>query len=210
MPTMNNTSKSMGMGTIGNPGIIFKRKYRWTFSLNTCAGEIPEWQVKLAARPNISIEETEINFLHGKMYIPGKATWETITVTYYDLANSTPGDGSSGGTASNNPQNIYNWLATIYNFTDDVGLHQSSAPGDGGVNLGYAGTGTLKLFDGCGKELEQWILNGVWPQAINFGELDYSSSEEVTIELTLRYRSAKYQSLCPAQDVTPCSCYGCL
>jgi hypothetical protein len=207
---MPGTGIDMGMGSIGNPGIIFKRKYRWTFSLETCKGTIPEWQVKLAARPNISIEETEINFLHGKMYIPGKATWETITVTYYDLANINGGEGSSL-TSSGNPSLIYDWLATVYNFADPVGLHQASSPGNGtsGGGRGYSGTGSLYLYDGCGKGLEWWQLQQVWPQAINFGELDYSSSEEVTIELTLRYRNAKYKRLCPDGVVKPCECAGC-
>ena len=76
----------MGIGPIGTSNnVIFKRKFRWTFEVqDVCAGgnnlgNIPSSYVKLAARPNISFDETEINFLQGKMFIPGKATFETVT-----------------------------------------------------------------------------------------------------------------------------------
>jgi hypothetical protein len=132
----------------------------------------------LASRPNISIEETEINYLNAKTWIPGKATWETITVTYYDVANE---DNSK----------LYNWLASVYDFTNPVSAKQAKN------RKAYSGTGTITLFDGCGTRLEVWTLRDVWPTAINFGELDYSSSEEATIELTLRYSQVAYKSLCP-------------
>ncbi len=188
--------RPMGMGQLGGPNIVFKRKYRWTFFLRTpCGPPIGEQVVKLAARPNLTIEETEINFLHGKMWIPGKGTWETITVTYYDIG----GNNALGG--------LYSWLATIYDFTDPVNLYQSSRRGDGGNVRGYSGSADLALYDGCGNVMELWQLGNIWPQAINFGELDYSSSEEVTIELTLRYSEVKYTPFCGMQ-FQPC-CDGC-
>jgi len=192
----------MGLGTIGQPNIVFKRKYRWTMSfICPCKAIIKEHLVKVSSRPNISIEETEINYLHGKMWIPGKGTWETISVTFYDIADNTNIENGTIG--------LYTWLATVYNFMDDKGLHQASKKGteDAG-SQGYAGKATLKMYDGCGGEMEQWVLSHAWPQAINFGELDYSSSEEATVEVTLRYASAEYKNLCSSQQPAPC-CGGC-
>jgi hypothetical protein len=188
----------MGLGKLAGPDLVFKRKYRWTFQIFPSCGNqpIPAHFVKLASRPNLTIEETEINFLHGKMWIPGKGTWETITVTYYDIGNA-----GAGMTA------LFSWLATVYNFTDPDGLHQSSKRGTGPGSGGYAGQGILLLYDGCGVTMESWELANMWPQAVNFGELDYSSSEEVTIELTLRYSEVKYTPLCGG-SITPC-CKGC-
>lgn len=197
------SGRDMGLGALGGAELIFKRKYRWTFELiSPCGPSVPTHVVKLAARPNLTIEETEINFLHGKMWIPGKGSWETITVTFYDIGND-----------SGSLQGLWSWLATVYNFTDPVGLHQSSKRGSsvGGAGTvgsgGYAGTAYLNLYDGCGTAMEAWTLGHVWPQAVNFGELDYSSSEEVTIELTLRYSEVEYQPLCGGV-VNPC-CTGC-
>jgi len=193
--------RPMGLGPIGEAGIIFKRKYRWTMQFECpCSAIVGSHLVKVSSRPNISIEETEINYLHGKMWIPGKATWETISVTFYDIIdNRNPNSGTIG---------LYSWLATVYNFTDNPGLHQSSYRGtETSGSQGYAGKATLTMFDGCGTGLEEWTLSHAWPQAINFGELDYSSSEEATVEVTLRYASAEYKNLC-GPPVKPC-CGGC-
>jgi hypothetical protein len=192
--------RNMGLGQLASGNVVFKRKYRWTMSLRPHCGNtsIPDYFVKVANRPQITIEETEINFLHGKFWIPGKATWEALTITYYDVSDQ--------GNANNA---LFTWLATTYNFTDPVGLHQSTLRGQNGVQSGgYGCDGTLQLYDGCGIPLERWTLNGMWPQSINFGELDYSSSEECTIEVTTRYDTAQYEPLCGGSFEICCS--GCL
>lgn len=188
-------SISMGMGRLGNRNLVHKRKFRWTFRVeDVCGGKtIPEHFVKLAARPNLSIEETEINFLNAKTWIPGKGTWETITVTYYDVG---------GEVNSDDVQTLWTWLATVYDFTNSQTLKQASKRSD------YAGRGILKMYDGCGSEMEQWVMKDMWPQAVNFGDLDYSSSEEMTIELTLRYSQVNYKSKCPGFNIDTC-CTGC-
>lgn len=178
-------AQNMGLGTIGGPNIGLKRKFRWTFEVTGATfGNIPRDFVKLAARPNLNIEETEINFLNGKTWIPGKGTWDSITVTYYDVIGS---------------RNIalWSWLATVYDFTaaQGGGNGTGNAPDlkQATLRSDYAGTATLNLFDGCGNSVETWTLRDAWPQAINFGDLDYASSEEVTIELTMRYSQVSYQ-----------------
>jgi hypothetical protein len=184
--------KPMGIGVIGNPDMVFKRKFRWTFEIigfcNNQKNIVPEYFVKTASRPNLSIEETEINHLNAKTWIPGKASWETITVTYIDVAHI-------------QMQSLWNWLATIYDFTDPINLKM-------GTKRDWDATGTLNLYDGCGVLLEAWQLQHMFPTAINFGELDYSSSEEATIELTLRYSDLKYHSYCPEFTPQNC-CSGC-
>lgn len=184
--------KPMGIGVIGQPDITFKRKFRWTFEIQGFCGKesniVPEHFVKVASRPNISIEELEINHLNAKTWIPGKASWETITVTYIDVAH-----------ISQKP--LWDWLATVYNFTNPITLEQ-------GEKRDWNATGTLYMYDGCGTLLESWKLRYMWPTAINFGDLDYSSNEEATIELTLRYSDVEYTSHCPAFAIERC-CTGC-
>lgn len=183
----------MGIGALGFNNVIFKRKFRYTFEVfNVCgqsANNIPASYVKTASRPTIAVEETEINFLNAKMFIPGKATWETITVTYIDAADL------------QNPsimQPLWNWLASVYAFYDPVRLHMGSIARD------YSATGIITMYDGCGTALERWQLNRLWPTNINFGELDYASSDEATIELTLRYSDVIYTPLCPGFPIQGC------
>lgn len=179
----------MGLGNLANSDLVFKRKYRWAFEVQGLAvGDVPSHYVKLAARPNLAIDETEINFLHGTDYLPGKGKWESINVTYYD-------------TDAKEMKPLWDWLASVYNFTDSEGIHQAS------TKRTYAGRGVLKLFDGCGNTMEVWELYDLWPTNINFGELDYSSSDVAEIELTLRYSRVEYQTKC-GPDINPV-CGGC-
>ena len=177
----------MGIGQLGFSNLIFKRKFRYTFELfDICGGQsVPRHYVKVAARPSLSIEETEVNFLNAKTWIPGKASWETITVTYIDVA-----------TADAAP--LFTWLASVYNFTDPINLGMGSSRDD------YAATAVVKLWDGCGSLLETWEMRDMWPTAVNFGDLDYSNSEEATIELTLRYSDVTYTPECPNFPINPC------
>lgn len=179
--------RSMGIGALGGSKLIIKKKHRWTFTVSDfCSGGvIPESFVQVAARPSLTIEETELNFLNAKRYVPGKATWETISVSYVDVA-----------TQDNLP--LFDWIATLYDFTDPVNLHQASQSAD------YAGIGALQMYSGCGDPLELWTLGDIWPQSINFGELDYTSTDNCMIELTLRFSQVTYKSLCPSRQPQAC------
>ena len=197
----------MGIGPLGTQsGITLKRKFRWIFGVKgICMGkrkvDVPETFVKSASRPNITFDEQEIHFLHGKMYLPGKATFETITVTYYDVVQDEGGDPLLP---------LYTWISSVYDFMSDAGGVVNPRMGRNafGTN-GYGGTGILTMLDGTGKAVESWTLIDCWPQAVNFGELDYSSAEDANIELTLRYQFAKWQSYCGTSKVDPCFDEGC-
>ena len=178
---------NMGIGQLGFKNLVFKRKFRFTFELEDICGsqKVPKHYVKVASRPNLSVEETEINFLNAKTWIPGKASWETMTVTYIDVATQ-------------DAKPLFDWLASVYNFTNPVTLEQGSSRAD------YTATAILKMWDGCGQLLETWTMKDVWPSGINFGEVAYADSEECTIELTLRYSEVKYENICPGFQISPC------
>lgn len=191
---------NMGMGRLGSNTIIHKRKFRWTFEVNRSEGKnVPANFVKVASRPNLNIEETEVNFLNAKRFLPGKGTWETVTVTYYDVSET--------GAESDANIGLWEWLASVYDYTgggiDDPNpnVKQSS------LRNCYSGTGRLLLYDGCGNPLEQWDMIDCWPQSVNFGELDYADSEAVTIDVTLRYSGVNYRSFCGGTvNVNCCGC----
>lgn len=181
-------AQNMGIGPVGSSSTTFKRKFRWTFQIQgfcqNTKNVVPDSYVKVAARPNLSIEEVEINHLNARIWIPGKAFWNTITVTYLDVA-----------TTDNMP--LYNWIATVYNFTDPVGLSMAE-------KRDWDATGLLSMWDGCGNLIETWQLAHMFPTEVNWGDLDYATGDPAEIELTLRYSDVTYQSFCPAFTPTPC------
>lgn len=177
----------MGIGLLGAPNIIIKRKFRWMLAFITRCGTVGPHFVKTAARPQIDIDEVEMHYRNAVTWIPGKARWQPITVTYVDAVHD-------------ELQGVYSWLASLYNFNDRVNLPMTEKPG-------WAGVAELTLFDGCGGPLETWTLMNCWPQSVNFGDLDYANSEECTVEMTLRYSDVHYNSHC-GRDLQPC-CVGC-
>lgn len=190
----NPAQQGMGIGTIGigDPNVIFKRKFRWTLEIEgqgSCQFRVPPHFVKTASRPSFTVEETEINFLNDKTWIPGKASWEPITVTFLDT--------NQGGSAQ-----LLQWLTSVFDFTSPTSKKMSSKVS------GYAGKVTLVMYDGCGSRMETWTLNDAWPSAINFGDLAYDSSDIAEIELTLRYSQVTYISNC-GTSFSPCECQGC-
>ena len=205
--------RAMGLGPLGHPFLVFKRKFRWTMAIEYCLNDatpkkVAEEFVKVGARPQLDIEETEINYLHGKFWLPGKVTFQTMTVTYYDVAGTlptTPGTGECAYPSGTAPQanSVFGWIASVYDLTDPCNLEMGSRLGD------YQGVSRIILYDGCGFPLEGWLMKNVWPQSVNFGELDMASSDEVTIELTLRYSQVQYISYCPSQTITKCPCSPC-
>ena len=177
----------MGIGLLGAPNVIIKRKFRFTFEMQTPAGLVPIWFVKVAARPKLDVEPTEIAFRNATTWIPGKAKWQPITVQYIDVPHASMGA-------------LYSWMANIYNFTQGGQSKQSE-------KCGWAGTAIIRMFDGCGTPLEMWELGSCWPESINFGDLAYESSEVATIDVSLRYSEATYTAFCGPNPSG--SCCGC-
>lgn len=178
---------AMGIGRLGAPNIIIKRKFRWTLQLQTPLGPVPASYVKVAARPQLDIDETEINFLNATTWIPGKGKWQPLSVTYIDVAAQDVGA-------------LYSWIASVYNFNTQnplIDLPQTE-------KVGWNASALLQVYDGCGKPLEAWLLGSVWPQSVNFGDLDYSDSAELTIDVTLRYSEVNYINYCGAQAQGVC------
>lgn len=174
----------MGIGPIGAPNTIIKKKHRWTMAISTPCGDLPTWACRTAARPNLDIEDNEINFLNATTWVPGRAKWQPINVTFLDVAHT-------------DFQGLYNWISTIYHFTDKTNLPMSE-------KSGWSAEALLQMYDGCGGLLETWQFSSVFPTNVNFGELDQQSSEFCTIDMTLRYSEVKYFGNCT--KITPKSC----
>jgi hypothetical protein len=109
-------------------------------------------------------------------YFAGRQKWDPCKLSWYDVQQSP--DCSKA---------IWNWLNMV-NEIDKVCVH---APGaSGGTQPGYKGVGELSMIDGCGVANERWRMYGIWPQQVNWKELDYSNTEIALIEVTARFDRA--------------------
>ena len=125
---------------------------------------INEWFVESAARPKLTINPTEIQFLNTSTYVAGRFTWGTISVKFRDPI---------GPSAS---QALMEW----------VRLCAESVTGRMGYAAGYKKNVDLEMLDPTGVVVEKWILEGVFISDIDFDSLGYSDDNIAGISATLR------------------------
>jgi len=175
------SGRSMGFDFgLEDPNACFKRKNRWLFKIeNVSALGVSSLPPSKAARPSLSFKEIEVQHLNETVYYPGKPEWKPITLTLYDLKKN-----------ALNP--VFEWLSELYDprstseYGPSCGTVDPALPTDGFKKP----QATLELYDGCGTKIETWFFEAVWPQAVEFGDLDMSTSELITCDLTLRYDRA--------------------
>lgn len=173
----------MGLGVIGQRDILFRRKFRWLFTISDIVGEeLPMLPPLKAARPSISIKEMEVRHLDEVVYYPGRQDWKTINLTLYHIQ------------CNNNP--IFEWLQTLYDPSPSGEIDpfkyaiSSNDIGAAPQTQFIQRQAILTMFDGCGDAMERWIYECVWPTSIDWGDLDMESSDIVYVDLTLRYARA--------------------
>jgi hypothetical protein len=126
---------------------------------------IPSYMVKAAARPSITFEPVVLDHINIKRKLQGKGEWQDITVTLYDPI------------VPSGAQAVMEW----------VRLGHESITGRRGYADFYKKDIDFYMLGPVGDKIEQWTLKGAFIQQANFGELDFSSNEVATIELTLSY-----------------------
>lgn len=162
---------NLGIGKDGSK-VVFARKLRWTLSGDFPQQNFSESFVKINNRSALNVEETEVNYLGNKTWIPGKHKWETIVTTHYEI----------------DEKHSLELFALLADFWENV----TSEDYDPLKDADKHGTLHLKMYDGCGTLLEAWGLVDAYPKAFNFVELDHSSSEISTFEITWAYRNIKF------------------
>jgi hypothetical protein len=140
-----------------------KRQNRFILRFDSSLG-INEWFVESTARPKITINTTEIQFLNTSTYVAGRFTWGTINVKFRDPI---------GPSAS---QALMEW----------VRLCAESVTGRMGYAAGYKKDVYLEMLDPTGVVVEKWLLQGAWLSDVDFGSLGYSSDGVAEITATLR------------------------
>ena len=165
--------------SLSTQGLLMpKLKYRFrvtfeNFGVSTPRTELTK-QVMDFTRPTATFEEITIDLYNSKMYLAGKASWETITINLRDDA---------GGQVQ---RLVGEQLQKQMDF-----MEQASASS----GIDYKFVTKCEILDGGNgvsvpTVLETWEMYGCFLTSANYNDLNYGTSEAVTISLTMRFDNA--------------------
>lgn len=162
-------------GTVSSQVLLMpKLKYRFRVTLLgfgvSAATELTK-QVADVTRPKVAFEEIPLDVYNSKVYLAGKYTFETVTLTLRDDA--------SGQVQSLVGQQ----LQKQFDF-----MEQASARS----GIDYKFTTRIEVLDGgngalAPKVLETINLYGCFVQNADYGDLNYGTNEAATVALTIRF-----------------------
>jgi hypothetical protein len=138
-----------------------KMKNRYVMEIDN----IPSYLVKAANRPTIQFETITLDHINVKRKLKGKGEWQDLTITLFDPI------------VPSAAQAVMDWIR--------LG-HESITGRDGYADF-YKKDITFYMLGPVGDKIEQWTLKGAFITQANFGDLDFSSNDPATIELTLAY-----------------------
>jgi hypothetical protein len=140
-------------------------KYTNRFIMSIGTDLIPAFLIKASAKPSAANGEIALDHINVQRYVKGKTVWNTISISVYDAIIPSAA------------QKAMEWFR----------LHHESATGRDGYSSMYKQDVTLQQLSGLGEVIEEWTLKGTYLSDINFGSLDWGTTDAVMIAATLRY-----------------------
>jgi hypothetical protein len=155
-----------------------KLKYRFrvifeNFGVSTPTTELTK-QVIDFTRPNVTFENIDLPIYNSTVKLAGKYSWQDITCNLRDDA------------AGNVSKLVGEQLQKQLDF-----MEQSSAA----AGIDYKFLTRFQVLDGGNGTyepvvLEDWELYGCYLQGVNYGDMNYATSEDARIALTVRFDNA--------------------
>ncbi len=184
------TMSQAGIPGVGTGLLHPKAKNRWrTFfsglgGTSAASATMPNdlsLQVITFTRPSFSFEEIQQDRYNARVWIAGKYNFEPMTMTIED-------DVTNRASSAIQAQ-----LESQQRLVGATGPWLNAEATASGYKFGTI----FEQLDGNEVVLEQWKFEGCWISAIDYTDMDVSTGEKVTINLTLRYDLAR-QVLNPA------------
>lgn len=130
-------------------------------------------QVMDFTRPSVSFEQIDIPIYNSTIKLAGKYSWGDITCTLRDDA---------GG-------NISRLVGEQLQKQLDFAEQASASSG-----IDYKFTTVFQVLDGGSGDavqvLETWQIYGCYLNEVNYGDMNYGTSEPATVALTIRFDNA--------------------
>lgn len=127
-------------------------------------------QVMSADRPQVQFNAAQIHSYNSRMYYAEKPEWQSINIEIRDdITNSVS-------------KLVGHQLQKQMNFFEQTSV---------AAGINYKFTTLLEILDGGNEAtFETWTLEGCFLEQVNYQQLDYSSSDPVTIQMQVRYDNA--------------------
>ncbi len=127
-------------------------------------------QVVNVDRPNVNFTSQQVHSYNSIMHFAGKAEWQSINLTVRDdITNSVS-------------KLVGHQVQKQMNFFEQTSV---------AAGINYKFTSLIEILDGGNETVfEQWTLEGCFLETINYQNLDYSSSDAVDIQMTVRFDNA--------------------
>jgi hypothetical protein len=174
-----------------NATLMPKLQYRFRVSFTGLGGnaanitEVTQNVISIG-RPSITHEEVIVDSYNSKTYLAGKHTWEPVSLVMRDDMNS------------NVIKKIGNQLREQLDHSTQGGQAikaTASAAGtgtDAGGGNPYKFTMLIETLDGQAKPtvIDSWELVGCYLSNVQYGDLNYGTSDMVQVTATIRYDNA--------------------
>ena len=142
------------------------RKYR--FKVGTTQN-INWWYANSVTLPSFEINTNEYQLLNQKFKYPGVPTWNPVTISIIDVAKSVEG--------------LKKVLTDHgFSFLQEDGIKKIAST-DPEVSKDFI----IEQMKDDGTTLRTWTLVNSFISSVNYGDLDYSSDELVSIEIIVTY-----------------------
>lgn len=173
------TILNIGIPGVGTGILQPKMRNRWRMTFANLGGGVGSnplsMQATTVSRPSLEFNEVPLHRYNSIAYVAGKHTFAELNLTVED-------DVTSSATAVIQEQlQRQQWL---------IGAEGQwlAASGEGSL---YKFVSYLDQLDGNDQVIERWIYEGCWLKSVNYNDLDYSDSAQVTIAMTIRYDHAR-------------------
>ena len=160
------------------PDVEPKRNFRFQVQITgLTGGDDVLWWAKTVTTPGFEVSEVEHNFLDNKFYFPGRVSWNEVSLTLVDPI--------SVDAVEQTNQLIINSGYVIPSGVPSSDAQKSTISKSGAT--GAIGDVTISILKADGSVVEIWTLNNPFIKSAKYGDLDYSSDDLRTVEMTLRY-----------------------
>jgi hypothetical protein len=166
------------LGVDGNGIFHPKLKHKWRVNFQGIAGDPQPLRVQAvtADRPKVRFDEVVLDRYNSKAYVAGKHEYEPVNISF---------EADIGGQVE---QTVQQQLEIQQKLIGNGAAPRLPSAIAGSV---YKFAVKLESLDGDDLVLESWLLEGAWFSNVDWGDLDYSTSDALRITATIRFDNAR-------------------